>query len=561
MKRELEQAIAETAKNLFDTDVDVELTRPDEQYGDYATNVALRLAKQVGKNPREIAEALSVKLRETLADEVAEVAVAGPGFLNLRLHDSVLAQEALSAGKQAQHALDGKTVITEYSDPNPFKVLHAGHLYTSVVGDAISNLLENAGAHVHRVNFGGDVGLHVGKTMWAILQELGGEHPEKLADIPEAQRSEWMAKCYVAGTAAYEDDEAAKQAIVALNKRVYALFAEDDHESPFAQVYWTCRQWSYDYFDTFYASIGTKFEKYYPESSVSDLGLKTVQEELEKGVFERSDGAVIFNGEKYGLHTRVFINSEGIPTYEAKDVGLIMQKWEDYHFDRSVIITGNEQDQYMAVVVKAVEQFKPELAAATTHLTHGIVKLKGGVKMSSRKGNILRAVDVLDIAHEANKKLTGQDNKDTVLGAVKYAFLKNRTGGDVIYDPEESVSLEGNSGPYLQYAHARARSVLARASESSHTAGELNDLEPDERSLLRKITEYSEVVDRATAELMPHHICTYLYELAQKFNSFYERNRVIDDPREAVRLQLVAQYADTLKNGLNLLGITAPERM
>src|SRR5665811_282900 len=136
-------------------------------------------------------------------------------------------------------------------------------------------------------------------------------------------------------------------------------------------------------------SIGTAFEKYYPESEVAELGLKTVKEQLEKGVFERSDGAVIFNGEKYGLHTRVFINSEGIPTYEAKDIGLILKKKEEYDFDESVVITGNEQEQYMTVVLKAVEQFAPELANATRHIPHGIVKLAGGEKMSSRKGNIL----------------------------------------------------------------------------------------------------------------------------------------------------------------------------
>jgi arginyl-tRNA synthetase len=205
-----------------------------------------------------------------------------------------------------------------------------------------------------------------------------------------------------------------------------------------------------------------------------------------------------------------------------------------------------------------VEQFRPELVKATSHLTHGLVKLAGGVKMSSRKGNILRAVDVLDEARSANKKLTGQDNEDTVLGAIKYSFLKTRIGGDTIYDPEESVSLEGNSGPYLQYAHARARSILAKVERSD---AELSELQEGERSLLRKITEYQEVVEQATKERMPHIICTYLYELAQVFNRFYEHNRVIDDERQAIRLQLVSDYADTLKGGLELLGITAPERM
>jgi arginyl-tRNA synthetase len=223
----------------------------------------------------------------------------------------------------------------------------------------------------------------------------------------------------------------------------------------------------------------------------------------------------------------------------------------------------------MKVVLKSIEQFQPELTVRSRHLTHGQVKLQGGVKMSSRKGNFLRAVDVLDAAAEANQKLTGQANEDTVLGAVKYAFLKNRTGGDIIYDPEESVSLEGNSGPYLQYAHARARSILRKADEAGN-AGRVSlqeaveggtELQPDERSLVRKLSEASEVIDKAVNEIMPHHICTYLYELAQTFNRFYEKNRVIGDDRQALRLSLVDAYTARLKQGLTLLGIASPEKM
>lgn len=268
---------------------------------------------------------------------------------------------------------------------------------------------------------------------------------------------------------------------------------------------------------------------------------------------------MVFEGESHGLHTRVFLNSQGLPTYEAKDLGLAALKWQDYHFDLGVIITANDIVEYMKVVLKALESFHPEIVERSKHLTHGVVKLPGGVKMSSRKGNILRAVDILDAAHAANKTLTGQDNEDTVLGAVKYAFLKNRVGGDIIYDPAESVSLEGNSGPYLQYAHARARSILNKVEAGQAQAA--TDLEAGERSLVRKITEYSEVVDKAVAELMPHHICTYLYELAQTFNRFYEHNRVISHERQAQRLSLVRRYADTLQSGLRLLGIVAPDKM
>lgn len=544
--------------DLFNLDMDAELTRPDEQFGDYSTNVAMRLAKQAGKNPREIAEQLAANIRENLSDTVADVSVAGPGFINLTLSEAALAQ-SLSAGMPQRYA--GQSVVAEYSDPNPFKMLHAGHVYTTVVGDAIANLVENAGATVHRVNYGGDVGLHVGKTMWAIMRRLGGEHPEKLQEIPEGERAQWLAAVYVEGNNAYETDEAAKAEIVANNKHVYQLHADDDHESAFAQIYWTCRQWSYEAFDAFYARLGTKLEKYYPESEVVDTGLRLVKENMGT-TFVESDGAVVFKGEDYGLHTRVFINREGVPTYETKEVGLIVHKKQDYDFDRSLVVTANEQEQYMAVVLKAIEQFLPELVQATTYVSHGMVRLAGNVKMSSRKGNIIPATEVLNMTGDAIKAAGRPPEDTTVLGAIKYAFLKVRIGGDLIYDPKESISLEGNSGPYLQYAHARARSVLAKAAKAEGAAGaELTGLTADERSLLRKITEYAEIVERATAELMPHHICTYLYELAQKFNQFYEHNRVVGDARQGVRLQLVAHYADTLRSGLALLGITAPDRM
>lgn len=554
MKDVLEQKVGAAVKELFGVDVKIELTRPEEQFGDYATNVALQLSKQVGKNPREIGEALAVKLGETLASDISEISVAGPGFINLKLSDKAFL-EALKA--EPAKSLAGQIIVAEYSDPNPFKVLHAGHLYTSIVGDAISNLLEQAGAEVHRVNFGGDVGLHVGKTMWSVLNELKGENPDELAKITD--QSEWLAEHYIRGTQAFEEDEQAKSEITELNKRIYKIHDDNDHESSFARIYWTCRQWSYDYFDSFYASIGTKFEKYYPESQTAPIGIKAVREQIGK-VYQESDGAIIFDGEKHGLHTRVFINSEGLPTYETKDVGLVILKNQDYHPNRSIIITGNEQEQYLAVVLKSVEQFAPELVAGTTHLTHGMVKLAGGVKMSSRLGNILRAVDVITAAAAANQERNAQESPETVLGAVKYSFLKNRTGGDIIYDPAESVSLEGNSGPYLQYAHARAQSIIRKAGISPVLV-DGTVFEAGERSLARKISEYPEVVDKAVVELMPHHIATYLYELAQTFNRFYENNRVVGDDRQAVRLGLVGQYASNLKSGLGLLGITAPDKM
>lgn len=556
MKEQLEINIAGAVQQLYGQTVQAELSRPDDRFGDFSTNVALQLAKPLAKSPREIAEALSAELLKRLPETVAEAGVAGPGFINLRLTDNALLQGLQAKPKPIWQ---DKIVLAEYSDPNPLKPLHAGHLYTTLVGDAIARLFEASGGRVTRINYGGDVGLHVGRSMWAILRQLGGEKPEKLQDLPESDRPQWLGDRYVEGTSAYEDDETAKAEIIEINRKVYALHEAADHASPFAQIYWTVRQWSYDYFTQLYDQLQVQpFDRVIPESEIVPLGLATVRQHV-GDVYTESDGAIVFKGEPLGLHTRVFINSAGLPTYEAKDVGLLLTKWQDYHFDRSLVITSNEQQQYMAVMLKSVEQFAPEPAQRSRHLTHGVVKLAGGVKMSSRRGNIVGALDILEAAAEANRVATGQDNFDTVLGAVKYAFLKNRIGGDIVYSPEESVALEGNSGPYLQYAHARACSIMRKAGSS---AAEVNgELEAGERLLVKKLGEYSEAVDLAVAELLPHHICTYLYELAQTFNRFYEHNRVIGSPRQQLRLGLVQTYAGTLKAGLQLLGIPAPEQM
>ena len=395
----MEQSISAVIQKLFNVEQDVILTRPEPQFGDYATNVAMQLAKPLGKNPRQVAEAIVAELQTD--EDIADITIAGPGFINITLTNSALIREVYA---RPIKIYDGQTIVAEYSDPNPFKVLHAGHLYTTLIGDTISRLLAVAGGNVHRVNFGGDVGPHVAMNMWAIIQTLGGEYPEKLAYIDDDlhKRAGWLAARYVEGRAAYDNDEAAKAEILVMNKQVYQLHADDDTTSPFAKIYWECRQWSYDYFALLYDELGVlPFEKYYPESATTPIGVETVERELVNGVYEKSDGAIVFKGELYGLHTRVFINSQGLPTYEAKDVGLIMQKWADYHFDLSVIITGDDITEYMKVVQKSIEQFEPELVARSRHLTHGNLKLTGGRKMISRKGEVLLALDVWQAARDA----------------------------------------------------------------------------------------------------------------------------------------------------------------
>jgi arginyl-tRNA synthetase len=554
----MQEKISEIVMNLFGIEAKPTLSVPEERFGDVATNVAMQITKQVGKPPREIAEAVVAELEKL--DEVEQASVAGPGFINIRVSCAYFIEQIES---EPVSELKGKVVVCEYSDMNAFKTAHIGHLYTTLVGDAVANILEHCGAKVVRANFGGDVGLHVGKAMWGILKKVENE-PSKLQDIEVTDRSAWVAARYIEGNNAYEQDEEAKLEIISINKKVYALHEANDHESTFAQIYWTCREWSYDGFEQFYSQLelglqadGSHFV-YYPESKTAPFGVELVKKGLENGVFASSDGAVVYKGEDDGLHTRVFLTKDGLPTYETKDLGLAYRKWQDYHYDKSIIITANDITEYMKVILIALSKVLPETAGKTKHLTHGLVKMAGGEKMSSRKGNVLLPEDVLEAARKANFDATGKQDEKAVLGAVKYAFLKNRIGGDMIYDANESVSIHGNSGPYLQYAHARARSILRKSKIEGQV---VEDLETGERTLVRKLAEYNAVVSKSVEELAPHVICTYLYELAQEFNRFYEQNTVIGDSREASRLWLVERYADTLKSGLKLLGIHAPEQM
>src|SRR3990167_1896640 len=279
----IKKTVQRAVKDLFNVDFEVELTRPEEQFGDYSTNVALQLATKMANppsgGPREIAEAIAKHVKGQTF-HIKEIEVAGPGFLNITLTDDALIE--LLNNKPAQ-SYAGKTVVAEYSDPNPFKVLHAGHLYTSIVGDAIANLLEYAGATVHRVNFGGDVGLHVARAMWAIAKNLDGENPEKLREINVENRLKWISKCYVEGTEAYESGKA-KDEIIEMNKKIYEIQDQKDHDSPIAQIYWTCRHWCYEGFDDLYEKLMVhRFDKYYPESETIPSGIKLVEEGLKKG--------------------------------------------------------------------------------------------------------------------------------------------------------------------------------------------------------------------------------------------------------------------------------------
>lgn len=547
MKQELEQAITGVCKDVFGVDATIELTRPDQQFGDFATNVALQLAKQLGKNPREVAENIKGALHHTAVDEIT---IAGPGFLNIRLTARALLDELQQPPKKL---LAGQTVVIETNNPNPFKAMHIGHAFNAILADTIANLIENGGASTYRVSYHGDVGSHVGKSMYSLLRFVDGD-ATKLDTIAKTERNSFMSRMYAEGAKAYKEDPTAKNEIDELAKQSFT------REDPlYAQIYETCKTWSFEQIDEIVTRLGnTPVERRFLESDADARGVPIVRKHVPK-VFQESDGALIFRGSEYGSFDNVFVSARGLGLYGARDLGLMQLKNEYYHPDKSYIVTAEEQRDYFKGVLAAAEQCFPNLKGQTVNIPHGTVKLTTG-KMSSRSGEVIEIAWLFEQVAEAIKKRGGTANDQIIAGALRYQFLKVRIGGDVVFDVEDSVSLQGNSGPYLQYAHARARSILAKSETKIGTISGA-ELQADERTLVRKLVEYDEILEKATAELMPHHVCTYLYELAQEFNRFYEKNRVLGDGREQLRLQLVNTYADTLRNGLGLLNIPAPERM
>lgn len=575
----MNEASAELKKviqKLFDVEIvpnvvlEESKTFQDGRKVDFASNVALKLAKVAKRSPMAIAKQIAGEI------EGFEVEVASPGFLNFILPDEYFMQKLGGFEQNFEKNIscneyEGQTVVCEFSDPNPFKVLHVGHLYTSIVGDVISRLVEFAGGKAIRANFGGDVGLHVAKTLYAMMKqqqklaELMLDDEKVESEVSLEKKSRFMANCYVEGTRLEESDEVARAEIKALNKQIYEISQageEAGQQSELARAYWWGRKVSYAYFKDFYRKVGVKFDKYYPESTVAGRGLEIIKKHLKEGIYEESDGALVFKGEKYGLHTRVFVNAAGLPTYEAKDVGLIFTKWDDYKFDKSIVITGNDIIDYMKVVLKSIEQYEPELVKKTLHLTHGNVRLPGNEKMSSRKGNFLEAEEVLNLlVEELDNQYNSKDLK-VVEGAIKYAFLKYKIGGNIIFDVKNSVSMTGNAGPYLQYAAVRAQKVMGNLMKDGVKQENKNwQINEYERDLMKKIVEYPMVLQGAVKELAPHKVCNYLYELAQNFSRFYEQVKVAGSEYEFERGKIVLCYLKVLTHGLEILGIEVPDRM
>ncbi|KKU21126.1 MAG: Arginine-tRNA ligase [Candidatus Nomurabacteria bacterium GW2011_GWA1_46_11] len=527
MKEKLENLIKEALKSLGLEAGDFVVEHPsDLKMGDYSTNVGIKTGK---------AKEILAHLDTPCPSGVERVELAGPGFINFYFSKDFFKkslEEIIEKGDEfgKNENLKGKKFFVEHTQPNIFKEFHIGHLMNNTIGESISRIIKMNGAEVKTASYHGDIGLHVAKAVWAILKNHTGNS-------------------YVIGNKAYEEDGGAKIEIQEINKKIY-----ERSDEKINKIYDSGRKESLRRFESIYQRLNTNFDYSFFESESGELGRELVLEFLKKGIFEKSEGAVVFKGEKFGLHTRVFLNSEGLPTYEAKEVGLVKIKKETYPFDQSITITANEQDAFFKVVEIAAGEVFSELKGKLKHLSHGVLRLPTG-KMSSRTGDVITAEQLIE---EVKKRV--KDNEAVAIGAIKYMILRQAIGNDIIFDIERSVSTEGDSGVYLQYAYARTNSLLEKANAQGLTLGSetLRNTHEVERLLYR----FPEVVEKAGKEYAPHYIVTYLTELAGSFNNFYAHEQIIDDsPESPYRLAIAKAFNIVMKNGLTVLGIPTPERI
>lgn len=533
-------------------------TPQNSGHGEYSTNLAMKLAGKLKQNPMQIAADLKVKLEG--ADFIDKIEVVKPGYLNFYLKQQVLLDNLHQILEQKDSYGQGKLyksqkVMIEYAHPNPFKVMHIGHLRNISLGESLVRLFEAQMAKVIRTNYQGDVGMHVAKCIWAMRKIPESQLPEDVS-----KRVELLGKCYVEGAKAYEEDAQAKQEITEVNKAIY-----QKSDPQITKLWQLGVKWSLDKFHEIYQRVGSYFDREYMESETLPFIDHEIKLAVKKRILSKSQGALIFDGKKYGIDTRVYLSREGLPTYEGKQLGLVVpMEMKDFgKLDKLIFNVAVEQISYFKSTIKVIELMYPEYAGVQYHNAYEFVGLKSG-KMSSRKGAVVSAESILNEAHQRIKaivtknkvELTDKEIDTIAVAAVKYAFLKMSPFKYLAFDMDSCVSFNGDSGPYLQYTFARAKSILRKAGKgASQDQKALND---EEKLLLKKLFQYPEIIANATKAYSPNYVASYLNELSQLFNNFYGKHQVIGN---AFRLQLTQVVAQIIKNGLHLLGINTLERM
>ncbi|GAB2451935.1 arginine--tRNA ligase [Hymenobacter qilianensis] len=593
LEQDIKAALSAAIQQVFGATVTTEqlVIQPTrKEFAGTFTLVTFSLTKSLGKGPEQIGQALG----EWLAAN--EPRVSGfnvvKGFLNLEIGDSEWLRqfaEMLARPDNAPVPSNGpQRVVVEYSSPNTNKPLHLGHLRNIFLGYSVAEIVKATGATVTKANLINDRGIHICKSMLAYQRFGHGETPQSSG----IKGDHLIGKYYVLFERHYKEEirqleaegvlpDVAKRQAPLMTEAQYMLQQWEQGDEEVLALWKQMNGWVYEGFDETYRTIGVDFDKYYYESETYLLGKERVEEGLQKGVFFRKDdGSVWVDLKEEGLDEKLLLRADGTSVYITQDLGTAELKYQDFNYDSSVYVIADEQNYHMQVLQAVLHKLGKPYAEAIHHLSYGMVDLPSG-RMKSREGTVVDAdelvQEMIDTARRTTQELGKIEGLSTeeaeqlyhtlALGALKYFLLKVDPKKRMLFNPEESINFQGNTGPFVQYTHARIAAIMRKATELGLTGGQIDapeSLHETERDAVQLLAGYPGVVAEAARLMAPSILVQYVYEVAKAYNRFYTEVPVFGEPDETkrrFRVALSAQTGRTIKAGMRLLGITVPERM
>ena len=586
----ISQIVASSVEALYGAvnpaQIQIQKTRKEFE-GDY-TLVTFPLLKASRKSP----EATATEIGEWIVANCEQICAFNviKGFLNLSIAPAFWLERfaEMAADENYGMAADsGRTVMVEYSSPNTNKPLHLGHIRNNLLGYSVAQILKANGHNVIKVNLVNDRGIHICKSMLAWKLYGGGETPASSG----MKGDHLVGKYYVEFDKHYKaqikelteggmsEDEAKKSAPIILQAQEMLRKWEAKDEEVY-NLWQTMNGWVYDGFDVTYKALGVDFDKVYYESQTYLLGKSLVQDGLDKGVFyRREDGSVWINLEADGLDEKLLLRGDGTSVYMTQDLGTALSRFEENKLDDMIYVVGNEQNYHFQVLKLVLKKLGYEWSDNIYHLSYGMVELPEG-KMKSREGTVVDAddliADMVDTAREMSSELgkldgCSEEEANAIctmvgLGALKYFILKVDPKKTMLFDPKESIDFNGNTGPFIQYTHARICSVLRKADEQGidYKSHANNELLTEEAEIIKSLCDFPAVIASAGENFSPSIIAAYAYDLAKTFNGYYHDHSILREEnveKRRMRLQLAAEVARTIRKAMKLLGIDVPERM
>ena len=580
--------VCRATEELYGVSDNIQIQKTRKEFeGDY-TVVVFPLLRASKRSP----EATATELGEKIVASTPEIKSFNviKGFLNLVVDSSFWAErfgEIVATENYGMAEKSGRTIMIEYSSPNTNKPLHLGHIRNNLLGYSVATILKANGHNVIKVNLVNDRGIHICKSMLAWQLYGGGETPASSG----MKGDHLVGKYYVEFDKHYKaeikelvaqglsEEEAKKKAPIMLAAQEMLRKWEAKDEEVYS-LWQTMNGWVYEGFDVTYKALGVDFDKVYYESETYLLGKSLVEEGLAKGVFFRKeDNSVWIDLEADGLDQKLLLRGDGTSVYMTQDLGTALSRFEQNSLDDMIYVVGNEQNYHFQVLKLVLKKLGYEWSDNIFHLSYGMVELPEG-KMKSREGTVVDAddliADMIGTAREMSDelgKLDGCSEEEAAaicemvgLGALKYFILKVDPKKTMLFDPRESIDFNGNTGPFIQYTHARIRSILRKAEEAGIDASTYVNAEllPEEVELVKALAEYPAVVRTAGEQFAPSVIAAYAYDLAKQFNGYYHDHSILKEENEAVRslrLKLASEVARVIRSAMSLLGINVPERM